>query len=460
MGFSLIKIVDFAFRVSEQPIKSLIVKSTFLVFFILPLILRKKEIYVYYFLLSFPFFPFIGKRISLVNMYAIILTVVYFKDILNLDKEKKYYYKYPFIILFLTFIYTTFLAKYPGQAIEKTMFYLSYGGIFFALSAYLKSEENLKTFSKFILIIYFFCCFISLWQLMFGIESIRFSFGEYLPNTNIYGSVKRIPSVFMEPQGAGQYFSTMSILSMGIVTTLFRRPKFGVFTLIVGCIFLMLTVSRLAMLSSILGVVILMLFLLPMKKLISVSLFSFVIIVFLISSYQLIFPQGIRERFATHNQAQSFEIRNNYWSKSFPIFLNNPFGVGLGGYNRFDAAKKVHFPFNEMAKKAQEYTHFESSYLSLLYSLGCIGFGAFIWLILKYYKLGAHLIRIKKYPFSVYLISAMTVWVITSAISPQMEEFQPMVTFTILLAYMNAMYVFYEKNSKNQSMLLLNKEDG
>ena len=86
-------------------------------------------------------------------------------------------------------------------------------------------------------------------------------------------------------------------------------------------------------------------------------------------------------------------------------------------------------------------------YLSLLYSLGIVGFGAFIWLIIKYYKLGAILVNLKKFPLSIYLISAMSVWLIPAVTSPQMQEFQPMVTFILLLVYMNVIYAFYERNS-------------
>ncbi len=445
-GKLLLKIVDLAFLWSDQPIKSLMIKGFILFLFMLPFILKKKELYIYYFVLSFPFFPLIGRRISLVNIYGFILFVVYWKEILLLIRNKNNLYKFPFLFLLISFFYTTILSQFPSQAFEKMVFYLSYVGIFLALTAYLNSILKIKVFCCLVLTVYFFCCFVSLWQVVFGIESIKFNFGDYNNNVDIYGYAKRIPSIFCEAQRAGQYFACMGILSMGIFSKIFYKNKLGIFSLFLGGIFLLFTISRLAILSYILGVFIVLLFPLSLKRTILLVTNAFLILILLIGTYQSIAPQGVKERFSPHNQVQSFEIRNNGWVNSFPIFIQNPLGVGLGGYNRFAAGVDTGHRFSPEAKRNAKYTGFESSYLSLLYSLGFIGFGAFIWLVCIYFKLGLQLLsQNRMYTFSIYLICAMIVWLIPSAISLQMEEFQPMIVFTLLFSLMTAYHNLYFK---------------
>lgn len=459
VSFLYLKIVNMAFQISQQPVKSLLIRTALLAMFAIPIILKKKEMFVYYFLFSFPFMQFMNRTrtISLLTVYAVILLVAYWNEILSLIRRKLIIYKYSFLILLLCFIYTTLFAKYPLQALEKTVFYLSLGGIFFALTAYLKSEKELNTFLKIILGVYIFCCLISFWQLTFGINSIKFSFGEYNPNTNIYGFIKRIPSIFNEAQGAGQYFAVMSILSLGIFASIFKKLKLGVLTLFLGSIALILTASRLAVLSFLLGLILVIIFPFSLKKLFIIFACIFLIAGSIISNnsiMQNIMPESLRERFNRYGLTKTSQYRYKLWTRSLPIIVNNPFGVGLGGYNRFEAGYKENAYFPGIVKKTRKYTHFESSYLSLLYSLGIIGFSSFIYLIIKYFLTGYDLLKKRKNVLSLYLMSSMLIWLITASTSPQIEQVQSMIIFIQLLVLMNTLKNFSLpiNNGKNENL--------
>ncbi len=446
----LFKIVDLAYLYSEHPISSILVKFIFLMIFLTPLIFKKKEMYIYYFILSFPFFAFIGRGISLINMFALIFLIMFHQEISKVIREKRILFAAPFYIFLFALIYTSLFCQFPQQAFQKSFFYLSYVIIFIAVTAYASDEKNLRNFTYFVLFIFVFCCFISFFQVIFGMKHFKFTFGEFNQNTGIYGHVKRIPSVFEDAQAAGQYFSTMSMLLAGIFMYHFKNKRIAAWVFMLGSICLFLTISRLAIITYMIGIVLAALIASSKRKILIILVMP-VLAASLYLGYQGMAPKGLTERFEIHNQKESFAYRFNLWKYSLPIITHNPLGVGLGGFNRYYAGEKVGFDFPDSVRRTREFTNFESSYLSLLYSLGFTGFGAFVMLVVSYFKSGISLFQIHGVKSAYYLIIARLIWLVTSAISPQMEEFKSMTTFTLLFAYMNSIYNIFNRKSVNPS---------
>ena len=451
---ALFKIVDLAFSKSVHPVTTLLMRLILGITFVIPFILRKKEIFIYYFILSFPFMRLAFNGIDLLAIYSFLLVAIYRKEIVNLVKGKENIYRIPFFIITLCFIYTSLLAKYPRAAFEKVLFYLLLGGIYYVLTAFIKSEREIKAVFRFLLMPFAFCILVSFLQFRFGINSIKFFFDEYNANTGVYGSffTRRIPSVFVEAQAAGQYFATMIMLALGLLSTYFWKSKLIKGLLAIGALAFLLTISRAAILSFIGVMFVVHLFILSFRKVVILMLIVISMMAVIGMFYEHIMPSQIRERFDPHNQREDYNFRYALWKHSLPIIKHYPFGVGLGGGNLFYAGDKVKVKFTESMEAVPQLrgaTHFENSYLDTLYSLGIIGFGGFILLLVKYFKTGVKLIKENPHPdakrFSFYLMGAMAVWLIPAATSPQIEQVQPMIIFVTLLALMNSFNTIYRK---------------
>ena len=458
----LLKIVDSTFSTSDHPVISLLVFVICGTTFIIPFIVRKKEIFIYYFILSFPCIGFTLKGLTLLQIYSFVLVVIYRKEIVNLVKDKGHIYRIPFFIIIFCFIYTSLLSHHPRAAFERVLFFSSLVGIYFAITTFIKSEREIKTVFRFLLMLFAFCVLVSFLQFRFGVDSIKFSFLQYGENTgasHVLG-LKRMPSVFPEAQAAGQYFATMIILSLGCLSTYFRKSRLIKGILVFGALAFLFTITRIAILSFLGVMLIVHLFILPFKRIMIIMLIIFCVTVAGKIIIENIIPSGVSERFDPDEQKKSFDYRFMLWEASFPIFVHHPFGVGLGGENLFDAGCEVNAVFmpeyTETPSKRNN-THFESSYLEILYSLGIIGFFGFMLLLTEYFKTGIKLIKENPHSdvkrFSLYLMGAMAVWLIPAAISPQWNVMQPMIIFVTLLALMNSLNNIYRNTVYEQDKL-------
>lgn len=453
-SIALLKTVDMAFSISAHPVTSLIIRAVFGIFLIIPFVLRKKEILVYYFILSFPFMRIAFSGINLLTIFSFILVVAYLKEIINLVKNKENIFRMPFIIIVFCFLYTTLIAKYPYEASERILFYISLGGIYFALTAFIKSEKELKIIIRLILLIFFFCILISLWQYLFGINTINFSFGEFNPNVKVFDFARRVPSVFMEAQGAGQFFCVMMLLALGLRKTFLGNKWWLKILVICGGCALCLTISRLAIISFICGLIFVMCFSLNFRKVVAVLALLLFLSIFGDLLYNVVTPVPIKERFRTFDSSRSFDFRFNLWQKSLPIITNNPLGCGLGGNNLYDAGSKQKvLLLHNIAedRELRKHTHFENSYLDMLYSLGLFGFIGLIMLFINYFVTGIRVFKQEQNSprgkFCLYLMAAMFAWLTCAFISPQISEIQPMIIFTTLLALMNSFKnIYLQKN--------------
>jgi len=447
--FVVVLVIFFADSYSDKPAVNLFIFSVLIFVAAMLTILRKKDLLIYCFLLSFPFMrlSIFGVNLVLLMLYSTVLLIFYSKEIGMLIANKENIYKTPYLIIGFCFIYTTLLSVYPYYAFLRVLFYVFLVAIYFSLTSFMVTENRIKKIARVLMVVFLFCSLISFWQALFGTNSVKFFFDEYNPNTNMYGFIKRIPSVFVEVQGAAQYFAVMSIFSLGLLATFFHRSKILRIVLISGIIALILTVSRMAIIGFVLSLLLIYLLTLSLRRGV---VFAFIISFLLLCSgqiYQHVIPFQIKERFSLHSQGESFSLRYKIWKESAPIIAHNPFGVGLGGYNAYEAGIKQNAYFPNVSINSRKYTHFENSYLDLLYALGIFGIFGFILMIIKYFDVGMKLYR--KNPnsnqgkLSIYFIGMMSVWLISALTSPQFSEIHSMVIFFILLAFMNSFNNLY-----------------
>ena len=442
----IIIMINEAYKFSEHPIESLLLRIIVFILIIIPIILRKLYIFVYYLFIFFPFMESKISGISLVAIFSLIFFALYNKEIIaNFYKNNKYY-NIPIIIISICFIFTTIRSFNPFDAIKTGL--LHYGALIIAyniLLNYIKTQRDFRNILYLITGIFIICNIVSIWQYLFGIESIKLFIGEYNPNTNIFGFSKRIPSVFVEAQAAGQYFATNIIIMNGIMIEIKKKISFC-FIFIIGIISLLLTISRMAILSFLIFYIITIIYILFYKKRINYLILLVILILIAPLLYEKTVPDQFKDRFNSEAQKESYNFRVNMWKASLIIIEKYPFGVGLGGENLYNAAILEGAIDNTLINKINEkditYFHFENSFLSVLYSIGIVGFIGFLILLYKYFKKAAKYIingnKKQKY-FAVYLSASMFVWLSCAYTSPLIQQVQPLFLFTILFVLIDKM---------------------
>jgi len=446
LGYFLLWMIDIAFVFSKHPFLSVLVRIVFGIVIFIPLVLNKREILIYLFILSFPFMRLAFNGIGLMECYALCFAVYYRKEIWKSLFIKNHIYKLGLLLLMFSWVLSTFIAKHKYAVMNESMFFISLLVIYCVLISYMKTEKEIKRIMQLFTFVTLVGLLVSFTQLIFGIDSVRFFWGEYNPNTDIYGVSKRIPSFFNEAQATGQFFGIMSILLIGFSSDLFRNRVvtrlLGVFC-IIGLLF---SITRIAIFSFIFGM---LTYMTLARKKTQLAVFMIAVLILMISfpTIKEIMPKGVTERFTSYNQSESFNNRFELWKESLPIFYHHPFGVGLGGLNLYDAGIKQNvrlMSIFEEFPQTRYLTHFENSYLHILYSLGIFGFLGFLIIIIKHLLISRKLSLLKKHPefhnSSNSLFAAMVIWGLTVFTSPQVREAQPMVLFVILLSIISARY--------------------
>lgn len=448
LGYFLLGMIGIAFDFSKHPFLSILLRIVFAILVFIPLILNKREILIYLFILSFPFMRLAFSGVGLVESYALCFVFYYWKEIGKSFFLKNNIYKLGLFLLMFSWFLSTFVAKYKYAVIKESGFFISLLVIYCVLISYMKSEQEIKRILQLLTFVAAVGLLVSLTQLIFGIDSLRFFVGDYNPNTDIYGYSERIPSFFNEAQAAGQFFGIMSILLIGFSRDLFKkRVTTGILSAL--CIIaLCLSITRIAIFSFIFG---LLTYMTLAHKKTELVVFVIAVLVLMISfpAIEEIMPKRVTERFTSYNQSTSFNYRYELWKASLPIFYHQPFGVGLGGLNLYDAGIRQRVTFLSIFEEFPEtryLTHFENSYLQILYSLGVFGLLGFLIIIVKHLLISRKLSLLKKHlelhDSSNSLFAAMIIWALTVFTSPQVREAQPMVLFIILLSIISARYCF------------------
>lgn len=455
VGIIFLKGIDKVFTISRNPAFSIMFRLVILILFSATFILKKKKILLYCLILGFPFMSFALNRVSLVVIFSSLLTLVYFKEIRIWIKTRKNIFKIPFLIIVFSLIFSTVMARYPQDAIAQVIFFISLGGLFHALSAFIKDEQDMKLIFKMLLFVLSFSVIFSFLQLIFGHDKIVLNLGGFNPNVSGFGVNTRFPSIFTDAQVAGQYFAVMSIMSMAAFP-LFPRCTFWISLLIFGSVCaLFLTGSRIAIMSFVVASVSLQLLKYSVKSMVIFIGVCLFIILLGQQTYEYLLPSVVQERFETHDIGRSMDFRLQIWKQSMPIFFHNPGGVGLGGENLFLAGTKENVDFMKYfyyLVDGERRTHFESSFLHILYALGLVGFIGYILMIVQVFVAGKFLtFQVGKTFFKdvgLPVNFAFIVWVICSTTSPVITKPQPMLIYIILLVFINKIYQM-SKNVKS-----------
>ena len=452
----LFKVTNMAFASSKYPFIKLAMVMFLLAVTIVLLVLKRKEYFVYLFLLSYPFLTIEIKSISLLEIFSCILLIIFFKEIIFYIRNNRDIFRVPFFIIAFSIIYTTLFANYPKPAFEKALILLSLFNIYIILSICFRSRVNRKTASVMLFAVLLLCVAISAIQIVFGISSVKLFLGDYNQNVGLHRYVKRIPSVFQEAQTAGLYFAFMTFLGAGFNAVFFKNKWFVKIFLVASLFALLTTGTRIAILSLLCGFIFFQCITMSFKKMFVFLLLTVSLLIAGSTIYNHVIPYQTKGRFESHALGKSFLFRYKLWAESFPIITHNPFGVGMGGENIYDAgfAQGVHFLYGfKSDPNLRGFTHFENTYLDILYSLGIVGFVGILMFFIKFFTAGFSCNRLitdpveKKWPL--YLLSAMIIWMISVFTSPQLFDPHPMMLFIFLLAMMNSLrYDCYQKQQR------------
>ncbi|MCB9747050.1 MAG: O-antigen ligase family protein [Candidatus Omnitrophica bacterium] len=447
IGFAVIMVVDKAFAGSKNPVASIVIRAVLLIILTTLAMQRNRRLFMHCYLLAFPFLNTLLNGVSLVTLFGVILFLLYYKEIQQAFKNNIYLYKYPFILIVLGTVISIFLAKYPGAGFDYILLYISLLLVYWTLVVFIDKESNYRLVIKYIFAIYIFAGIISILQVTFGVNSIKIFLGNYNRNVSLDGSFNRIPGMFGDAQAAALYYASIFFVCLGTIICFYKQKKFLYFILLIGILGLAFSGSRLAILTFVFLFVIMHFVTLNFKKYVTMSLISLFLICFGASFYQGFLPVQITERFNIHKLNDSSDYRMKLWKYSLPIFYENPLGVGFGGENLYDAGLKVQAFFIPEFKEniaSRKSTHFESSYLQILYSIGILGFLGFMLLIFQFFITGLKIYSNRRknliYKFSLYLMFSMTVWLFCVVTSPQIGRERLMTIFITLLALMNGLY--------------------
>lgn len=207
---------------------------------------------------------------------------------------------------------------------------------------------------------------------------IQYFFYDNLRNLYYLGwdeHLYRMFSTFLDPNFVGLFFAIFSIF---IVVNLFRlRAKFNiqfytyVFLLLLTSISLLLTYSRTALISLLIGLVFLMIRLKRIKTLI-VFVSIFIVGVLLVSDFSIEGMNPLR--------IASSEARVESMKQAIEIFSENPLlGVGFNAYRYAQVDKG--FRSAELTKNSNADAGTDNSFLFILATTGIVGFVAYfnIW---------------------------------------------------------------------------------
>lgn len=437
---------NIAYRISAHPGISLLMRIIFFMVIVILFILRERDYVFYLFLLSFPFYRIAFSGITLPLIFCLMLCAIYSREIVFYIKKYKDPNRLAFILFFISIVYTTIIAFDKVAATNRVIYFITLFLSYLLLVSLITSPQALKRVYYIIVGIGLLGALISFYQLVFGVESIRFFFGEYNPNVSLGVSVSRIPSFFPEAQFSGIFFAMIFFLALGLSYLNPKHKWINFFVMFISFAAMTLSGTRISLFAF--GFCCLMLVmhrLRPIKIFGVLSLMIVCILVALFLKNSVNLSDNITYKLRMDSFDKSINYRQKIWQRSFPIIIHNPLGVGLGGENLYNAGMKERAYFLDNFVRypgTRGATHFESSYLTILYSLGTIGFLAFIMFFLNSFR--NFLIFYKTYrdvpmgKFVYCLIMALIILSIGISTSPQINHFQPAFLLVTLFASASA----------------------
>lgn len=426
--------------ISAHPYLGLLICVVFMGVICNAFIFGKKEIVLYAFLISYPFLQVGFYYVNIFEVFAVLSAIIYCKEIFfDLKHRIRISYIIPIAIFFLSIIFSTSLSQFKQDAGPWIIFFISSALAYLVFQAYLKTETHFKKVWFFIIAVYCLSVVASCYQMVFGIESIRFFLSHNQHNAKFLDSQYRIPSIFTEAEMAGQYFAVMALALNGYAVLNLRFNLFARILSIIAIGGLMLTVTRSAIIGLFLGWVFAHIFINVRRVLIGIFGLLVILSLFKEPFFQSFIPSFSRIRFSEYQETKDIDFRFNIWRTSFPIILQNPGGVGLGGMNLFAAGQKVNAKFyygNDHKLSNQQATTFENSYLDLLYSVGFVGFGAIIWFIgmpLSRWILDSLMQRDPYRRSSLYFLGSLLALFISASTAPLLFDVQSMMLLILIM---------------------------
>ncbi len=208
---------------------------------------------------------------------------------------------------------------------------------------------------------------------IFGI--IQYFFYNNLRNLYYLGwdeHLYRLFSTFLDPNFVGLFFAIFSIFIIGKLFSL--RDKFNIqfytyiFLLLLTSVSLLLTYSRTALVSLLVGLVVLMVTLKKIKLLILLT-FLFILGIIIVSDFSIEGMNPLR--------IASSEARVESMNQAIEIFSENPIlGVGFNAYRYAQIDKG--FRSAELTKNSNADAGTDNSFLFVLATAGIVGFFAYL----------------------------------------------------------------------------------
>ncbi|MCK5215186.1 MAG: O-antigen ligase family protein [Candidatus Omnitrophica bacterium] len=442
-GYALLKAISLIATESDQPVivVGLVIGMGLLV--MVGLILKKREYYLYIYLLLFPFLAIYQKGVNLSVVFSLLFIINYKGELFSAKVFNKPLVGVAHLLILGAALVT---APFSHDFGTTKQYVLMYAAAFIFLNVFtleINSAKKIKRVGNILIFLFFFCCLISLYQKVFGITSIQLFTGGYNTNTTFGVYSARIPSIFWDPQIAGLYFGLMIILLAGYFTTVSKSPAFFVITVLMGSLAIFFSLTRVAIIAFALGGFFVFLF--QKRSLVSkvVTVLIFVIpFIFMANQYFRDSSFETSKRMSGKYMVESFNYRADLWQNGLAIFASHPLGVGLGGLNQYEAGVKIGLT-NLNTYETRAGTQFESAVLDVLCSLGIFGGAGVVLLLLLFFGKGFYLSKmaedVPSLHLSVFLMGGMICLLVCGLTSPVNRNDHVVFLFVLLLGLMNAL---------------------
>lgn len=295
---------------------------------------------------------------------------------------------------------------------------------------------------------------ISILQIYFGVDIARVFYFSLSSNVKVGSGFLRYPSFFYDAQIAGLFFSVVSVLCVGFISTITKNKNLAICLLGLGLFSLVLTGTRIALIGFFVSIFIFNLN--NKQKLMSVFLFCVGTVLFILCVNNFTWLNLDPQRFSMPGIISSIETRISFWGNALIILLNNPLGVGFGDGNLYAAAVEQNLTGNGIyGFSSGNYAQFESSFFDIACALGYIGAVGMIWILGSFYYLGVFLYKKRRecpiLTYSKNLMGAMTCFLICCLTAPMNRHDQGKFLFVFILGAMFSLYRIHLDDTKNSS---------
>lgn len=297
----------------------------------------------------------------------------------------------PFILLGLATLVSLIFAIDYTAATRILGYHIVFIIVAVLLTDTIRNEANLNRLTDALAISVIASSIIAIYQCVFGLNALEFYPGLN-PNVGFMG-ILRVPGPFINSLTFSHFLGIWLAFLSGVVLEKGKIQGMQFVALLVGIPTLLLTISRMAIISFFLS------FILAAILSHRSRLAIFVVVLGLLSAviYTIfqIAPQEMEIRFLQLFSNAELK-RISLWLQSLTMLEEYPLGVGLGNYssyaNEFVSFSLIEF---EVAEGSILYrtvrAHPENAYLTILLEIGYFGLIAVIWLLAKLFVYGFRL---------------------------------------------------------------------